>query len=96
MKKMYICLATLSIMLSGCSDRNTFLLQCNTKGFLTYRDMSFQECRCVADRLQDSLSVEQYHELNNNLSDGVEIALNSPADIALKDAGRQCVSQFKQ
>ena len=96
MKKIYFCLAVCLIALGGCSDRNTFLLQCNTKGFLSYRDMSFQECRCVADRLQDSLSVEQYHELNNNLSDGVEIALNSPADIALKDAGRQCVNQFKQ
>ena len=96
MKKLYLCLAICAIALSGCSDRNTFLLQCNTKGFLTYRDMSFQECRCVADRLQDSLSVESYHQLNNDLGDGKEIELNSPADIALKDAARQCVNQFKQ
>ena len=95
MKKIYLALAICLIGLSGCSDRYSFLLYCNTRGFLDYRDLSFRECRCVADRLQSILSVEEYSRMNSDLHGNREIAINSQADIALHEAGRQCVNQFK-
>jgi len=95
MKKLYYAMAVCLIALSGCSDRGSFLLQCNTKGFLNYRGLNHRECSCVADKLQSSLTVEEYDKLNIDINEGNDIPINSPADIAMREAARLCINELK-
>ena len=97
MKKTYLIALLCAVSaVAGCSDENYFLLHCNTKGFNELRDLTFQECKCVVRGLEDSLSVEEFGDLNFKLRNNQEIPVNSRADIVLRDLGRHCVNELKQ
>ncbi len=95
MKKEYCLLAFVALLLTGCLERQQFLLHCNTKGFLKFNDVNMSECRCVADRLDSSLTQDEYTQLIKSLNSG-QLEINSKADMVLNDAGRQCVNFIKQ
>ena len=97
MKK--ICaLLVFMLALSGCTDKNMFLLQCNTKGFFNYRDLTFRECRCVVEKLETTLSVDEFSSMSKKFreSNNTNPVLDPKADVMLHDAGRQCINIFKQ
>lgn len=97
MKKIYLISLLCAISaLSGCNDRNQFLLICNTKGFNELRDLTFNECKCVARGLEEALSVDEFGDLTDKLKNGQELPVNSRADIVLRDLGRHCVNELKQ
>lgn len=96
MKKTHLALFAAAFLLGGCSERNEFLLTCNTLGFNDLRDLTFQECRCVADELEQNLAIEDFSDLNKILKNREQPQINSTSDIVLRDAGRKCVNPLKQ
>ena len=97
MKKIYAFILVV-LALSGCTDKNMFLLQCNTKGFFDYRDLTFRECKCVVEKLESTLSVDEFSDMSKKFqeSSNTNPVLEPKANVMLHEAGRQCINIFKQ